>query len=322
MQYNHVIVPKRGQAPRIAQAEVRDPAPGEIRVRVEAAGLAFGDLLLRDGHAHPGAKLPEGLGFDLTGRIDALGDGVVGFTVGQRVTTMPIENGITEVAYLSPSKLVVVPSHLDPVSIAAMTFNYLTAYQMRRAAGMGVDSMLIHSAAGGIGTAMLQLTRLDGLTVFGTASVGKHDVVRRYGGIPIDYKSEDFVKRILSETRGEGVATAFDAFGGRYLWRTYRTVRRDGRLVCYGITTAIKYPINLPISLGILGIAAVRKSARLFSTSGDEFQNRADLSILLKMLELRQIEPLIGAVLPMSETARALTMIELGETTGKIVITM
>ena len=185
--------------------------------------------------------MPFTLGWDLVGTVDKLGEGVNGLQSDQMVAALPVVGGYSEFVCLRASELVVVPPGLDPAEAICMVLNYATAYQMlHRVAHIKTNErVLIHSAAGGVGTALLQLSKLIGVNIYGTASLEKHDLVVRYGGVPIDYKKLDFVKEIYSLT-GDGVDAVFDGVGGKYLQRSYDALRYNGRLVAYGLAATLQ----------------------------------------------------------------------------------
>jgi NADPH:quinone reductase-like Zn-dependent oxidoreductase len=213
--------------------------------------------------------------------------------------------------------------------VVSLILNYLTAHCMlhRKAMIREGETVLIHGAAGGVGTALLQLGGLLKLKMYGTASAGKHATVRQFGGIPIDYRNEDFVKIILAETSG-GADAAFDPFGGSNLRRSYRAVRRGGRVVSYGFAGE-NFGGLLPMIAGVLQIGLLNiwpggKRVRLCATPGevqkDNAWYRATLSELLEMLSAGKIHPVIGARIPLIEARRAHELVEKGGVVGKVVL--
>jgi NADPH:quinone reductase-like Zn-dependent oxidoreductase len=131
--------------------------------------------------------------------VDKLGAGVESLVVGQSVADMPVIGGYTQYLCVAADQVVPAPDGLDPAQAVAMILSYTTAYQMLtrvRTLKPG-SSCLVHVAGGAVGTALLELGREMGLTVYGTASEGKHELVRQFGAIPIDYRNEDFVERVL-----------------------------------------------------------------------------------------------------------------------------
>ena len=221
-----------------------------MRVKVLAAGVSFADILMRKG-VHPESwnlgKIPFTPGWDVVGIVDKLGDKVSTWQTGQMVAALPIVGGYAEYINLSSDELVPVPPGLDHAEAVSLVLNYITAYQMlHRCAHINAgESILINGgAAGGVGTALLQLGKLAGLKkMYGATSNEKHDTVSNLGGIPIDYKSVDLVQEIINVTghddddEGErGVDAVFDGIGGKSLKASYEILRSGGRLVAYGGT--------------------------------------------------------------------------------------
>lgn len=143
-----------------------------------------------------------------------------------------------------PSNLIcmyLVPDGLDPTEAVSLVLNYVTGYQMmhRSARVSQGQRVLIHAAAGGVGTAQLQFGQLAGLEMYGTASKRNHDFFASFGATPIDFRMEDFVAAIHRLT-GDGVAVVFDGIGGSHVWRSYRALRPGGRVIAYGLTENLK----------------------------------------------------------------------------------
>jgi NADPH:quinone reductase-like Zn-dependent oxidoreductase len=204
--------------------------------------------------------------------------------------------------------------------------NYTTAYQLiHRIAKMSRgESVLIHGAGGGVGTAALQLGSLVGLKMFGTASKPKHGLVEELGGIPIDYRSEDFAER------AKGVNAVFDPIGGRNWLRSYRTLGPGGRFVGYGMSAAIeggrRNTLLAAASFVWLGLAGLLpgKSARWYNITTEKKKKpeffREDLTRLLAMLQEKFIRPVVAERLPLREAARAHELLEGASVSGKIVL--
>ena len=306
-----------------------NPRGAEVRVRVLAAGVAYADVLMRRG-LYPGTPPPPFTpGYDLVGEIDALGKDVTQFSLGQRVGAMTIRGAYSQFAIVPENILVPVLEPLDPAEAVCLILNYVTAYQMlhRLAKVSSGQRILIHGAAGGVGTALLQLGALHGLTMYGTASKSKQDAIAAAGGIPIDYRSEDFSKRTLELSRG-GVDAVFDAVGGTNWWRSYRLLRRGGALVCYGVSRAVTHGkiagAGSFLLLGALKLIPDRRRCVWYNVTGLRKQHpdwfRADLKTLFDLLSLRKIKPLIASRLPLREAAKANELIERATFAGKIVL--
>src|SRR5262249_28108593 len=162
------------------------------------------DLMMREGIHPETPRVPFTPGWDLVGVVDRLGAGVSGIEPGQGVAALPVSGAYAEFVCLPPPELGPVPPGLDAAEAVSLVPNYVTAYQMlhRSARIRSGQCVLIHGAAGGVGSALLQLGRLAGLTMYGTCSSGGASAVSGLGGIPIDYHHQDFaeeVHRLTSE---------------------------------------------------------------------------------------------------------------------------
>ncbi|MDZ4770875.1 MAG: zinc-binding dehydrogenase [Chloroflexota bacterium] len=323
MQTTRIIIRRAGTIERLEQVTeaLPDPAPDSVQVRVEAAGVAFGDIYTRQGQAF-GIRYPAGMGLDVTGIIEQVGADVTTLAPGQRVTSVPIRGGHCTALNLPASKLVMVPDGLDAVTVAAMTFNYLTAYQLLHdaAAAAPGQHILVHAAAGGVGSAILDLARLHGVSAYGTASAKKHSLIRALGAVPIDYRSDDFVARVLLASDA-GVDACFDPIGGITLWRSLAALRHGGVLVSFGLLSARESPLNVPITFAGLGAARLRgRRAVFYHVPDDDAKNRAQIAHLLMLLRDGSITPTIAARVPLAEVGRAHTLLESGASAGKVVL--
>jgi NADPH2:quinone reductase len=243
VRHTRIIVTHYGgpDALRVVEEECPEPKDGEVRVRVLAAGVSLPDIMAREG-VHPETPpVPFTPGWDLVGVVDLLGDGISGIEPGQIVAALPIHGAYAEFVCLPQRELVPVPSGLDAAEAVSLVLNYVTAYQMlhRSAHIRQGQRALIHGAAGGVGTALLQLGRLAGLEMYGTCSSRGASAVSDLGGIPIDYRDQDYVKEIHRLT-SEGVDAVFDPIGGAHLWHSREALRPGGRVVGYGNTTSLR----------------------------------------------------------------------------------
>jgi NADPH2:quinone reductase len=243
VKHTRIVVTRYGgpEALEVAEEERPEPRDGEARVRMLAAGVALPDLLMREG-VHPETpRLPFTPGWDLVGVVDRLGRGVSGIERGQMVAALPISGAYAEFVCLPQRELVPVPAGLDAAEAVSLVLNYVTAYQMlHRSAQVGPGQrVLIHGAAGGVGSALLQLGRLAGLQMYGTCSARGAPAVSGLGGVPIDYQHLDFVREIHRLT-GEGVDVVLDGIGGVHIWRSRRALRPGGTVVAYGLTSSLR----------------------------------------------------------------------------------
>ncbi len=318
MKYKRVVITRRGgpEVLQVVEDELPEPQSGEVRVKILAAGVSFADVMIREVKV-PGLgtpPMPFSPGADLVGVVDKLGDGVSTVELGQMVAARPTFGSHAEFICLPATELMPVPSGLDPAEAVCLVVDYVLAYQvLHRAARVRPgERILIHGAAGGTGTALLQLGKLAGLEMYGTASSGKHELVASLGATPIDYKKEDFVKRIRILT-GDGVDVVTDPIGGAHVRRSYKTLRRGGRLVIYGAYSVVNDGIlksvgGLMFWGKILNLIPDKRAAMTYfmdkpKSSSPEWC-REDLSKLFDLLAQEKIKPIIERM-PLVEAARA-----------------
>jgi NADPH2:quinone reductase len=335
MTYQRVVVTQHGgpEVLQMVEESLPEPQPGEVRVKVLAAGVSAYDLMLRkSGALLGGPKVPYTPGEDVVGVVDKPGDGVTTLEPGQRVAGYPRGGGYAEYICLPAGEIVPVPEGLDPAEAVCLVVNFLTAHlAIHRTANVRPgERVLIHGAAGGVGSALLQLGKLAGLEMYGTASRYNHELVTALGATPIDYRTEDFVKRVRSLT-GDGVDAVFDPIGGaRHVRRSYRTLRKGGRLVWFGIAaTKQKGPAIIPFTLltqVLLGLIPGDKQVPLMPDLGtvteeDNAWYRETLAELLELAAAGRIKPVVAERVPLLEAARAHELLERGGYAGKVVLT-
>jgi NADPH:quinone reductase-like Zn-dependent oxidoreductase len=337
MSYKRVMLQAFG-GPEQLQLETVDelpqPAPGEVRVKVLSAGTGFTDTVIRQGQ-YPGVKQkpPFVPGYDWFGVVDALGAGVTALQLGQFVADMPVIGAYTQYLCVAADRVVPAPDGLDPTEAVAMILSYTTAYQMltrlkNLQPGM---SCLVHAAGGAVGTALLELGRHRGLSMYGTASSAKHEVVRRFGAVPIDYRNEDFEEVILRETGGAGVDIVFDTIGGANWARSYRCVRRGGLLVGFGALQVTTGEEKIPSLLW--GFARLLALWKLIPDGrGSAFYNiqtrreklpqefRDDVQALFALLQAGKLQPAIAATAQLEDVADVHRRIDSAQIAGKVVL--
>ena len=356
MTHTRIIVRRYGGPETLepVQEPCPEPQPGEVRVRVLAAGVALPDVMMREG-VHPETpRLPFTPGWDLVGEVDRLGPGVVvtGIEPGQRVAALPIFGAYAEFVCLPQRELVPVPSGVDPAEAVCLILNYITAYQMlhRSVHVKRGDRVLIHGAAGGVGSALLQLGRLAGLSpddgakdgepgMYGTCSSASASAVSELGGVPIDYRNQDFVAAIHRRT-GAGVDVVFDGIGGSHVWRSRQALRPGGRVVVYGFTGSLsggrlagpasggRHRFRLAANLGgyVVKSWLLPGRKRLVPYSIQWLKRmrpawfRQDLIALFDLLQQQKLTPLVARRFPLAEARRAHELLGQGGVTGKIVL--
>jgi NADPH:quinone reductase-like Zn-dependent oxidoreductase len=334
MKYRRIIV-NHARRLELVEDDLPNPRPGEVRVKILAAGVSLADVLMQEG-IHPEARRPPFTpGWDVVGTVEALGEGVEGVPIGATVAAMPIIGGYAEYICCAAAELVRVPPQLDPAEAVCLPLNYVTAYQMlhRSAQAKPGETALIHSAAGGVGTALLQVAKLHGVTTFGTASAGKLNIVESFGGQPIDYWQCDFLKFSRGSTEG-GVDIVFDGIGGWHLIRSFRALRKHGRLVAYGLSSSLtrgKRELKRVISdasgwaaMYLLKLLSWSKRFMVYSIQMLKRREpewfRQDLTTLLGLLKRGELRPLIHRKLPLEQAALAQELLVKSETVGKVVL--
>ncbi len=335
MSHTRVVIPHPG-APNVMQVieePLPTPAPGQVRVKVLAAGVARADLLMRRGE-YPGETpgYPFSPGYDIAGVVDDLGAGSSRFEPGDHVAGCSHFGGYAQYTCIAEADLVPYAGDLDPAQVVSLILNGLTAYQtVIRLAGMQAgESALFHAAASGVGNLQLQLGRSIGLDMFASASSGKQEVLRTLGAHPIDYQREDFVRRVRQLTGG-GVDAVFDPIGGSHFWRSFRALKPGGRLIAYGEMRVagvddppaleVYLHHHLPAWLNRLpGGRRVRWYEMMDEKAAHPDWYQADLEKLFRLLAAGEISPLIAARLPLDQAPRAHALIEAAAVSGKIVL--
>ncbi|MEJ2481744.1 MAG: zinc-binding dehydrogenase [Gemmatimonadota bacterium] len=223
---------------RIREAPDPVPEPGELRVGVAFAGVNFADVMARLGLYPDAPPLPFVPGYEVAGTVDAVGSGVQGYRVGDRVTAVTQFGGYADSVCLSPALVIRTPDTISDAEAAALPVNYLTAHQMlhRVCAVRSGEVVLVHGAAGGVGTAATQLCDIVGARVIGTASGSKHERLREAGVEPIASDDPDIAARVREITAGRGVDIVLDPIGGRSFRTSYELLAPGGRLCCFGVS--------------------------------------------------------------------------------------
>lgn len=344
MRHTRIVVSRYGGPEELQPVEedCPDPKPGDVRVKVLAAGVALPDVMAREGIHPETPRVPFTPGWDLVGVVDRLGEGVTGFQAGQLVAAMPIHGAYAEFVCLPHRELVAVPAGVDPGEAVSLILNYITAYQMMHSSVKVApgQTVLIHGASGGVGSALLQLGRLAGLKrMYGTCSARSAAAVTALGGIPIDYDRQDFVEEIHRRD-GDGVEVVFDSLGGSHIWRSRRALRRGGTVVAYGLTGSLRagrlasgrsggrhrFRAIAVFGLYIAGswLAPGRKRVVPYSiqtlkrVKPEMF--REDLAALFELLRQRKLEPIVARRLPLVEARHAHELLGQGGVIGKIVL--
>lgn len=333
-----VWIPKIGGPEVLELREAPDPqaGPGQIRIRVGAAGVNFADILARQGLYPDAPKLPAVVGYEVAGTVDQLGAGVKNFQEGNRVGAVTRFGGYSDVVVVPEAMAFPLPGNFNFETGAAIPVNYLTAYLMLIHQGnlKENEKVLIHAVAGGVGQAATQLCRWKGAEIFGTASAGKHARLQESGVHHcIDYHTQDFEKEVKRLTGGRGVDIVLDAVGGESFKKSFRCLAPLGKLFMFGISSfstgkkrsllsAVKGYLAMPAfkviplfnkSLGVFGF----NLGHLWREQ--ELLTKAIMQILQLMVE-GTLHPRIDRSFPFSQAAEAHAYIQDHKNFGKVLL--
>jgi NADPH2:quinone reductase len=311
----------------VEETTLPEPAANEVRIKVQATSACFTDTMVRKGiYFDLKKKPPFPPGYDVVGVVDKVGAGVTDLIIGQAVADLTVSDAYTEYICRAENTLVPLPDGLDPAEAVSLVLSYVTAYQMlqRSAKVQRGQTVLIHGAGGAVGTALLELGKLMDLKMYATASKPKHELVASLGGIPIDYRSEDFVERVGVG----GVDAAFDAIGGDNFKRSFKSLKKGGILVAYGFyNNSMGRGGNVPIEymrVKLWDVLPNGRSSTFYSIGGlrkkqpDWF--REDLAVLFDLLAQGKIKPAIERRMKLEEAAEAHRLIEKAAVKGRIVL--
>lgn len=335
-----IWIPQAGPPEVLELREAPDPlpAPGEVRIRVEASGVNFADVLGRMGQYPDLPPMPVVVGYEVAGRADAVGEGVDTSWIGRDVLALTRFGGYSDVLCVPEAQAQVRPPGMSAEEGAAVPVNYLTAWQLIRVMGSlnRGETMLVHSAGGGVGIAAIQIARSLGARVIGTASAGKHDALKALGvDACIDYTREDFETRVREITRGRGVELALDAVGGASFKKSFRSLAPSGRLGMFGISSAAtgKTPSRLALLRTVLSmpwlrfnpISLMNQNKGVFGVNVGHLWDEVDriqgwLESILGLYGEGAVRPVIAARFPFERAAEAHHHLQDRKNFGKVLL--
>jgi NADPH:quinone reductase-like Zn-dependent oxidoreductase len=320
----------------VREAPDPNPGPGEVRIRVKASGINFADIMARLGLYPDAPKLPAVVGYEVAGEIDAVGQGV-GRTPGERVLGLTRFGGYSDVVCVPSTQAIPLPEGLSFEEGAAIPVNYLTAYQMLVQMGSvkAGERVLVHSAAGGVGLAAIDLCNIFGAEVFGTASASKHDLLKERGVRHAIDRTQDYETEIARLTSRRGVHIVLDAMGGEHWKKGYRCLAPTGRLVMFGLSSAATGK-----SRSILSLLRTVTQIPFFSFPPPKIinDNKALVGVnlghlwdetemllgwmqrILGWYREGKVKPTVGASFPFADAAKAHHYIQDRKNVGKVVL--
>jgi synaptic vesicle membrane protein VAT-1 len=320
----------------LREAAVPQPSKGEVLIRVVAAGINFADIMARLGLYPDAPKPPCVVGYEVAGEVAALGPSATTFAVGNKVIALTRFGGYSSYVGVRQEQVFALPPGLDFAQGAALPVTYLTAYQLVIAMGRlrSGETILVHSAGGGVGLSAIDLATLIGAKVIGIASPAKHDFLRRRGvQLLIDSHAEDMVVRVKQLTDGRGVDLVLDARGGRSWRDSYDCLAPTGRLAVFGLATAVGGGRWRGTTRALLGVPWLRfNPLRLMNDNRGVFgvnvghlwdqhdMIRGWMSQILAWQMAGKITPVVDRSFAFAEAAAAHRHIEGRANIGKVVL--
>ncbi len=321
----------------LAVQERPDPpvGPGQVRIRVRAAGLNFADVLARVGLYPDAPKPPTVMGYEAAGEVESVGPGADGFEPGHRVVAGTRFNGFAELVTADARNILRIPEGMSFEEGAAIPVVFGTAYAavVLLSGVRPGETVLVHAAAGGVGIAALQILRERGAEVIGTASASKHEAVREHGAKHvIDYRTQDVQAEVKRITGGKGVDVVLDALGS--FRESYKLLRPGGRMVMYGasqlltgdrrnIAKTLRAVARMP-RFNALKLMNENKSVMGLNLLHwwDDRGSIEELTVpLSELIERGVIRPVVAQAFPFERAADAHRFIQERRNVGKVVLT-
>lgn len=290
--------------------------PEHLLIRVKAIGVNYIDTMIRRGWFPMPQKQPYIPGIEVAGVVEAVGEGVKGWQVGQRLMAGGVSEAYAEYC-LVPAKLAIpVPDNLTDEEAAAIPVNWTTAYIAMVSTGKlkQGETLLIHAAAGGVGTAAVQIAKELGATVFATAgSEEKIEFVRSLAAdVAINYEREDFEAIVMERTNGRGVDLVMECIGGNVFTKSVRCLAQGGRLVIYGQASGKEGTIS--------SRELYRRRGTITVIARTEEATKEAIERIWRWLNEGKVKPIVGEVHTLENARLAQHRLETRQTKGKVVL--
>jgi NADPH:quinone reductase-like Zn-dependent oxidoreductase len=321
----------------ITTKAIPEPKPGFIVIKAEVSGLNFADVLARNGLYKDAPPLPAVLGYEVVGSVFAMGDGVKDFDIGDRVLAFTRFGGYAQYAETDARAVVKIPAEMDAAKASALATQYGTAYYgaYELVNLFPGDHVLIHAAAGGVGTALVQLAKAKGCIIYGTAgSDEKLEYLKKLGvDFPINYVTHDFDEEIRKIRGKKGVDVVFDSVGGTVFKKSLKLLSYGGKIVTYGASERMgghfgffsnlklvwDYGFALPVFLLMTSKSVLGLNMLRIADYKPQVIQRC-IENLVKLYLDGTIDPQIGGKFKAEEIGKAHTFLESRKSTGKVVI--
>ncbi|MBT2968760.1 MAG: NADPH:quinone oxidoreductase [gamma proteobacterium symbiont of Ctena orbiculata] len=309
---------------RIGEVETPSPGPGQVLIEVIATSVNYADIVQREGNYPPPKGDSEILGLEVAGRVSALGPGVSGWSVGDRVMTLVGGGGYAEYAVAYADHLIPIPQSMKFEEAGCVCEAYITAYLNTFMLGALKDgeTVLLHGGGGGVNTAAVHLCKalVPDAKVIVTASPGKVERVAELGAdLVVDYKNRDFVEEVKVYTDNKGVALILDHIGAAYLASNMKSLAIGGRLVIIGVMGGIKAELNL-VQMMVKRQQVIGSVLRSRSVSEKAAIVSSFTEVVVPLFERREIRPLIHKTYNLNEIVNAHEAMESGTHFGKIAL--
>ena len=333
-----IVMTKAGGVEVLKIHEVDEPRPskGEVKIDVKAAGINFADIMARKGIYPDAPKKPCVVGYEVSGSIESVGEGVDLSSVGDPVIAVMRFGGYSEKVITPFSYVFKKPESLSYEQAAAIPVNYMTAYQLLVVMG-GLkqnERLLIHNAGSGVGIAALDIAKNIGAITYGTASAHKHAFLMERGFIDVlDYRTHDWLEDVPKMTENHGFDLIIDPIGGKNTGKSYRALARTGRLGLFGLSTATQTRFSVKFNLvrtvmrmpRFHPVRLMNANKGIFGVNighmwGIEEKLRPWMMTIMKGVEDGWINPHVDRVFPLEEVAEAHTYIEERRNIGKVIL--
>jgi NADPH2:quinone reductase len=323
MKYVTFELPGKAECMFLADGEPPTPAAGQIMIEVAYAGINRPDIIQRKGHYPPPPGASPVLGLEVSGRVAKLGKGVVEWQVGDLVAALVPGGGYAEYCVVPAGHALPIPAGISLAEAAGLPETWFTVWANLIEIGRisADECLLIHGGAGGIGLAAIQLGKLIGCKVFATVGTDeKASLCRNFGAdLAINYKSEDFVERVRTETHGKGVDLVLDVVGAPYLQKNIDLLRQKGRLVIIGFLGGNRGEIDLtPVMTKRLLLTG--STLRPRSVAEKAALRDALLGSVWPAIGDGRIRPHPHVVFPFSQVVEAHRLMESNQHAGKIIL--
>lgn len=336
-----VVLTKFGKSKdafQIQERQIPTPQDHEICVKVDAFGLNFADVMARKGLYQDCPPLPTVIGYEVVGHIHAVGKNVKDFEIGQRVVSLTRFGAYAEYAVADARAAVVIPEDMDYCVAAALATQYATAYfcaayttQLHKG-----EHVLIQAAAGGVGTALVQLAKNKGCIVYGTAGSDKKlDYLRSLGvDHPINYRTTDYAKYIEKISGKQALDVVFDSLGGNDVKKARRLLSKGtGRIICFGAASRSGsgrfFGNDLKLVFGFGFLATVELLLKSQGVTGVNMLRVADerpdalkycMQQVAKLVAEGTLTPTIGGKFSIDELDKAHEFLEGRQSIGKVAV--